>query len=262
MPLPVCKRNVSVLTNSDVNPGAVTVLRMACKSWSCKACAARKRNRWRTALSMQLPSVSIVWTMHTITIANPHGDDSERAAVHSAEVIRAGWDTLMKRLKRRMGKFSYVRVLEYHKSGALHVHLLIGKPLPPCEEIDDEGIWQWGRQNAPECGFGWRYHVLDIPPGRAIGYVTKYLTKVSNEQEAAMSAHRVRRIQTSRDIKAPSPAVSDTQWEKRSLITLEEVYDTWHYLSQESRYLSDDDYVTPDGSLSPIWPKESDIEKD
>lgn len=262
MPLPVCKRNLSVLTNDTLRGDAVVVIRMACKSWSCKACAARKRNRWRTALSMQLPAVSTTWTMHTVTIANPYPHDARAAAQHTAQVIRTGWEPLIKRLKRRLGRFSYVRALEYHKSGALHVHVLISAPMPPDEEVDKEGIWAWGRENAPQLGFGWRYHVLGIPSGAAVGYVTKYLTKVSNEQGRAMSSHRVRRIQTTRDIKAPASSASEERWVKRSLITLDEVYDERHYLSQESRYLTDDDYINPDGTISPVWPKDSDVQDD
>lgn len=56
----------------------------------------------------------------TLTLS---GDDNKNGS--TLQAFRKAWPKMRKRINRYRGKFHYVRVLEQHKSGQFHAHLLI-----------------------------------------------------------------------------------------------------------------------------------------
>lgn len=154
----------------------------------------------------------------------------------SLAFIRKNWDKLMKRLKRAYGDFSYIRVLEQHQSGVLHIHLLMS-----IHHTDlHTGVSKNGQKYsyssmlkgiAVDVGFGFITNTQNIVDdsgtqanaGLVVSYITKYMTKQSDSFDQAVRGKRVRRVLTSRDIGSPKVQESSDEWWLREGIYLMEV---------------------------------------
>jgi len=213
--------------------------RLRCKSWSCPFCASGNRNRWRAFLLDVLPSISEVWSFHTLTLpswvrANKEYSSEDRT-IASLSLIRANWDKIMKRIKRQLGSnVQYFRVFEKHLDGCLHVHFLLSHWIPEvgdCGEqlelrfVDkgDESYYYWPflKTIAPECGFGYisSSENIYIDPKKTVGYVTKYMTKEDFDINQMLSKYRIRRFQSSQGIGSQEKwGQTEDFWEVRSFI--------------------------------------------
>jgi hypothetical protein len=85
------------------------------------------------------------------------------------EYYSHAWDVFLKRIRRRFPKIRFLRIVELHKSGIPHFHIL----------IDHYISHTWITHTFPECGGGMVNWIKLIDPGRAINYVLKYVTKGS-----------------------------------------------------------------------------------
>jgi len=234
-----CQRFKKVLVSHAPQMSKLT--RTRCKMWDCRFCAVVNRKRWRAALLAYLNSVAgkeKVWSFNTITVPraiHKHANAEFRMSL-SLAFIRKNWDKLIKRLKREYGNFSYVRVLEQHQSGVLHIHLLSS-----FHHTDlHVGIGKKGasysyspsfKRHLTETGFGFitnSQNILDehgesANAGLVVGYITKYMTKQSDAFAQAVAGKRVRRVLTSRDIGSPKQVESEEQWFLRDGVYLFEV---------------------------------------
>jgi len=234
-----CARFKKVLTTySDVQNRLV---RTRCKMWDCRYCANINRKRWRAVLLSYFNSEegrTKVWSFNTITIPRYiHRHSMVQARIElSLAFIRTNWDRLIKRLKREYGNFSYVRVLEQHQSGVLHIHLLASFHLTDLHT----GYGKRGKaysyspkfkSHVTACGFGFisnSQNILDehgepANAGYVAGYPLKYMTKQSESFATAMRGRRCRRVLTSRDIGSPQVQESSDIWWLRDGIYFEEV---------------------------------------
>jgi hypothetical protein len=84
------------------------------------------------------------------------------------------WDVFVKRLRRYIGKIHYLRIVELSASGRPHFHILIDRFIPH----------EWITSTFPECGGGKVNWIKLCDPGRAFGYITKYITKGLNGDES------------------------------------------------------------------------------
>lgn len=201
------------LHTTDKGEGDALIYRARCKQWTCEYCAELNRRVWRARLMLEVEKEPVVgWYFWTFTLL---GKDHEGDTATSLQVWREHWDTLMKRLKRDVGKFRYVRVFEGHKSGILHVHMLADATYSDVVEIaESDGRVNYRSDTCEkhliEIGLGWRHDIKPIittdysEDGHArnvSAYVTKYLTKAiqSNVRQLLKDAGmpRVRMIQTS-----------------------------------------------------------------
>lgn len=213
--------------------------RLRCKSWSCPFCASGNRKRWQAYLLDVLPSVSEIWSFHTLTlpswIRERGGFTDEDRTLASLSLIRANWDKLMKRLKRQLGaNVQYFRVFEKHLDGVLHVHFLLSHWIPEDELKTTHGsynvkkdtwnnhysYWRWLKDNAPECGFGFMTSSENLTIAEAaVGYVTKYMTKEDIDINSMLSKYRIRRFQSSQGLGSQEQwGKTEDFWEIRSFI--------------------------------------------
>jgi hypothetical protein len=194
----------------------VLVVRTRCKMWTCPYCAIHNQKMWRARIIEHInnprpkwiflrvgfgaitETASKKWTWFTLTA------HSKKRGAASLANLRRAWDTLIKRAKRKYGKFDYVRVYERHKDGSYHLHAIASFHFGDIKErkarVDGSRTKYsvWLKKNATELKLGYYTHADDIQRNHAgyiASYVTKYMTKLS---DTAMSEFgRIRRIQAS-----------------------------------------------------------------
>jgi len=188
--------------------------RLRCKSWRCEYCAIENQKLWRKHLKRKIIDLGGTWYFGTIT-----APAWNRTPEKTLEVIRTNFDRFMKRLRRVWKKgVEYVRIYEKHEKGAFHLHVIIAN-LSPCVVVyksragrvafrphdhdKGRGIWAvktWWKKTLAKCGCGYIADIKAIPAVQAIGYVTEYMTKSSQDYHVP----NLRRIQTSRGIGSPN----------------------------------------------------------
>lgn len=269
-----CRRIRGIARTETYFDDKIAFSRVRCKSWKCPHCARVNRSQWRAVLSKFLRDDTRKWSFITITLPR----DAHRSAQESAQFIRDNWNTLMKAIKDEYKKqiaalkksgqgLSYIRVLEQHKSGAWHVHLLISIEITDSvrkERKDGSIYWQSAtirRIVAPTTKEREKYGILRRSwgyihdaqnletNGERVAYVTKYMTKRGETFEDAATEKKLRVIQTSRDIKF-NPEKSPHDWQIKSAVYREDIArQTWHDLNR-NRDISEDDmqpyYPHPD----------------
>jgi hypothetical protein len=211
--------NFSGLAYTHDMPNRIAVIRLRCGLWSCDFCAKKNAQEWSHFLQARLKWIGH-WHFITLT-AHPHAHEDKK----TLENIRTGIDLIFKRL-RRIGKISYVRVFETHKSGAIHAHILIsgltdriavktaknGKTAYSLWRVPQAKARLWAlksvmKKMAHECGIGYMVDVQSFSQSQhAVRYMVKYLTK---DSQRGITEKYVRRIATSQDIGSPK---SDSQY--------------------------------------------------
>lgn len=240
-------RSIAVANQDNKN----LLARLGCNQWDCPICAKKLRSKWRAHLENKCNKVSSEWSFHTLTVPDwiHKLDTPEDRCLASLSRIRGGWDKFMKAMKRKFGKFEYIRVFEKHESGALHVHFLTSFHLPeddlkmPKKKGAKFGYSKWIKANAPKRGFGVITSSANLPAAASVTvmYVTKYMTKEDDFVKELIGKYRVRRIQTSQGIGSPK-IVSELDWQLRTLIPKDE-NDEKHYFDVSARrYLNEDDF--------------------
>lgn len=193
------------------------IARLGCGKWSCPACSQRLASKWRARVINAVNEIGGLWTWFTITA---HG--KMRGGYNSITNLRNGWDKLIKRMKRKFGKFCYVRVFEQHKDGSFHIHAIANFHFNDIrirvskKDKSETKYSYWLQQNCKKLGMGLYTHADDIESGKHAGYVasyvTKYMTKMSGDFVKFIG--RVRRIQPSQNFpKLPNKKVE--KWEFR-----------------------------------------------
>src|SRR5262245_8786744 len=135
--------------------------RLDCKRLSCVQCGPKGARRYRRAIAREA-EVRGLKRFLTLTI-NPVRLLQE----DSADYIRECWNKFRTYLKREFGqRVEYIAVLELHKSGVAHLHVLIDRYIPK-EWLDS--AWK-----AVGGGFTW---INDVDVHRVSVYISKYLTK-------------------------------------------------------------------------------------
>lgn len=207
------KVNLSVKATD--NTGNILIYRPRCKQWDCPYCAIQNAKIWRARIMLEIQKSAIeIWHFWTLTL---DGCDHDGNTANSLWKWRESWDSLMKRIKRDLGKLRYIRIFEPHKDGTLHVHMLTDKTYADVARVEEDD----GRDNyrskelekhLTDLSLGWRHDVRPIHTKDKIddgvarnvsAYVTKYLSKDLQSltrqvlKDAGMS--RVRMIQTSQN---------------------------------------------------------------
>jgi len=251
----------------DIN--AKKLFRLRCKQWDCAYCAKFNNWIWRRHLREYVNAVGYEgWSLLTITARGKAHRNSS-----TLEAIVKNWDRLMKRLTYSWGKKPYVRVLEMHKSGEFHAHLLI-RYMPP-DASDGKKYRTYGKKNqhgeivkarryrgiahiqlkSHAFGVGLGF-ICDFSPilmteteddshrvNRVVAYITKYLTKGFS---AGLPKY-TRRIQTSREIGSPK---GDKNGSRLDLVYYLSIHDIGNFGAIEdvsrSHMVTFDDFLESD----------------
>lgn len=241
------KTNISCARYSGIaraeNSEKKYVAQLRCKQWDCAYCARQNALQWRAAIIDYINKSSHTqWSFWTVTVparVHNHEDIEARYSIGLA-LIQASWDKLMKRAKRYLGKFEYVRVIETHTSGAPHIHLLASvfmsdSVLKHRHDGSQYHHSAWLKENATACGFGYIHDCQNIVntsertdvqnAGYVASYVAKYMTKDDSKDDSFRKKMRVRKIQTSRGIKRLNLS-SDLSWEVSGRVSVLEIVQT------------------------------------
>lgn len=173
--------NAWALRHRVVNEETGEVARMRCGSWTCGYCGPRKVNEWRQLIEAAEPVLHL-----TLTKAGKTVEEAARALTTFMQALRRG----SKRKGREAYPVEYFAVLERHENfeeNGFHWHILIkGVDYLPYKEVI-EPLWHSATHG--KSGFGW---IDAVKNSRAIGYVTKYLTKdILRQEQGTKTVERV-----------------------------------------------------------------------
>jgi hypothetical protein len=177
------KRNCGIWTvvgSSD--DGMRTIFhRVNCKTWGCCFCGPRKAKRYKFLIG-KLAEHEQLKRFLTLTL------DPSKIEGDSVRYLRGVFNKFRLYLRRRYGApVKYIAVLEFHKSGIAHLHVLIDRYVP----------WEWIKQSWCALGGGQVVFIKYVDVHRIARYLSKYLTK-----ELLLSApKRARRVTTSRSLR-------------------------------------------------------------
>jgi hypothetical protein len=155
---------------------------LKCKRWNCQYCGPKRAKRTKAAIRAMAEAHGLSRFL-TLTL-----DPKKLEAVGDpVAYIRSTFNKFRVYLQRRYGKgVKYICVLEFHKSGLPHLHILLGRFIPQ----------KWISKTWDRIGGGNRAFIKQVNIGNIAHYLSKYLTK-----EMLLSAPpRARRITSSRNI--------------------------------------------------------------
>jgi hypothetical protein len=138
---------------------------LRCGLWTCRYCGPRKVNEWRQFIAAAEPTLHLVLTKAGKTV-----EEAARALTTFMQALRRG----SKRKGRPSYPVEYFAVLERHanfEENGFHWHILLkGVESIPYATIKE--LWASATHGMAENGW-----IQRITNSKAIGYVTKYLTK-------------------------------------------------------------------------------------
>lgn len=133
---------------------------LVCNRWGCRKCGPRKAKRLAYRIEKAQPNKLITLTIDPKQYENPR---------EAYDKTRRQLPELSKIIKKKLGSFEYLRVLETTKAGWPHYHLMARCPYIPQRTLSE--LWA-GLTAAP---------IVDVRQIRKIdnvfAYVVKYLCK-------------------------------------------------------------------------------------
>jgi hypothetical protein len=173
--------SVPFLAGFSRQQGKAFIFKADCDMWTCAECAERKKNQW--LIRAQRGSREIISSGMALTFATITSHRKLKSSAATLAVFPRAWGKLYKRLKRKTPDLKYLMILEHHKNGRIHAHMLSNCD---CSK-------RWLKDNAAQCGFGFMADIQPVTSERAVaGYVTKYLTKSLAGMELPQKTRRVR----------------------------------------------------------------------
>ena len=191
--------------------GSQRFYRLPCKGWKCSRCGPKKAKHYRHAISRVAEELRLCRFM-TLTL------DPRMIVGESVNYLNECWAELRTYLRRKYRVSpQFIRVLEFHKNGKPHLHILIDRYV----DIDWlKAAWiAVGGGQERRC----QINIKFVDVHRVARYVSKYLSK-----ELLLSApKKSRRVTTSRGVhlnekREPSSAV--WKLERRTINGLFEDY--------------------------------------
>jgi hypothetical protein len=166
--------------------------RLNCKTWGCPYCGPRKAKRYKYLIG-QLAEREQLTRFLTLTL------DPAQIQGDSVRYLRGVFNKFRLYLRRQYGKpVKYIAVLEFHKSGIAHLHLVVDRYIP----------WEWIKQSWSALGGGNVVFIKYVDAHRISRYLSKYLTK-----DLLLSApKRSRRVTTSRSLHLIEKKDADGSW--------------------------------------------------
>lgn len=223
---PFCPNLHMLAVADNARNGEKSFIRLRCKMWTCEYCAAVNRQMWRAKLIHHIHHTGGCWAWFTLTAHR-----YTRGEQKSLNNLRGAWDTLIKRMKRKYGKFSYARIYEKHKDGSYHIHAICSFAFDDItmrtarKSGKKTSYSRWLKKTAWELGLGMYTHAANIESGElhsgyVASYITKYIVKLTPEIKSEFG--RVRHIQTSQNWIVKEFG-SDESWSVKSGIYWDDV---------------------------------------
>lgn len=135
---------------------ASIVFASPCKRWGCKSCGPRKARKMAYRVESAVPNKFITLT------CNPNHMEAPRQVY---DRTRRQLSEMAKVLRKKLGEFEYLRILEVTKKGMPHYHLLARCPYIPQSDLST--IWN-ELTNAP---------IVDVRKIQKCDNVFRYMVK-------------------------------------------------------------------------------------
>ena len=217
---------------------AEKAVRLDCKTWGCAYCGPRKAARYKHAIRAIAEKHALTRFM-TLTL------DPSKIEGDPVPYLRRVFNKFRVSLLRKFKcSISYIAILEFHKSGIPHLHVLVDRFVKQ----------QWISESWSALGGGNIVDIRFVDVHRISNYLAKYLTK-----ELLMSAPlRSRRVTSSRSIHLFEKTPSETTWalDDRSIFHLFAIAES---VAQEVQVDSEGfifSFVLPVGIDTPPWRKQ------
>lgn len=165
-----------------------TAFPLLCKSWDCPHCAKKKGKKIKKIIKANFDKSAV---MLTLTYQQAGRD---KLAVWQS--LGKSWNNLLTYIKKKLKiKLKFVRVVEAHKSGFPHLHVIIDRFIPTNEAL----------RTLMRYGFGYQMRQQKMSTQNAANYVAKYLTKFEWSDQAKMyrSMTKTRVVSMSRSLQMP-----------------------------------------------------------
>jgi hypothetical protein len=181
------------LRGKEVNPdGTFSDIFVAgkCKAWDCPTCRAIK-GRW---LQDQIQTIFADSDLHMLTLTY----FQNKPKIEVWKNLGSTWNKFRTYLKKLYPDIFYIRIIEPHKSGYPHLHVLLS------QFVSLQKVTKYITKQ----GFGWNACLTKITSDSGSAYVSKYLTKAewSDEANALRKLSNSRIVSASRGIKlTPEP---------------------------------------------------------
>jgi len=177
------------------------VLKANCDTWECKECREHKKSQWVAhAITGSKAIISPGMVLNFVTITcHP----KLKSFATTAAIFPHAWSLLYARMKREQAHFEYLMVMEQHKTGRLHAHIL----------TSHQAKTRWMKDNCAKSGFGHQAKVRIVEnEGQAAGYTAKYIGKSLGGQPLPPHFRRVRTSQGWEKAIEISRFPSDADW--------------------------------------------------
>jgi hypothetical protein len=166
--------------------------RLNCKTWGCVYCGPKKAKLYKYLIG-KIAEREQLTRFVTLTL------DPSKIRGDSVRYLRGVFNKFRLYLRRKFHVIvNYIAVLEFHKSGIAHLHLLVDRFIP----------WDWIKQSWSALGGGTVVFVKFVDVHRVSRYLSKYLTKELLQSAPARS----RRVTTSRSIHLIEKKKTDGAW--------------------------------------------------
>ena len=214
------------------------LIRLNCKTWACAYCGPRKAWRYKQA-------IRVIAERHSLTRFLTLTLDPSKIEGDPVRYLRRVFNKFRVSLLRKFKcTVTYIAILEFHKSGIPHLHVLIDRFVRQ----------QWISESWSALGGGGIVDIRHVDVHRISHYLAKYLTK-----ELLMSAPlRSRRVTTLRSIHLLEKTASDTTWvmDERSIFHLFSIFESF---AQDVQVDCDGflfSFSLPVGTDTPPWSKQ------
>lgn len=190
---PNCGHGLVVLLNPDTNQ--VRIVPMRCRKWSCPHCSTIKLQHAQAQARAGHPERHIVLTL---------SKDSPADQAEAVAYINRCFGRLVAAIRKEFGAFEYMRVLELHKSGRPHLHILSRGTYIP---------WKWLSRTWQRLSGAWMTHIHHIDrTSNAVNELTKYLAKTAVQLQGL--THKTNIITTSKHWRIDPPTKDSAYSEK------------------------------------------------
>jgi len=176
------------------------VFQADCDLWECAECAERKKAKWVARAIIGSQEIFSAGTAVQFVTVTCH--PSLRSFAATVAVFPHAWSLLYARMKRQQESFEYLMIMENHKNGRLHAHML----------TSFQAKTRWWKDNARQSGFGYMAKESDktVEPAKAGFYIGKYLFK---QLQRDIYPRGYRRIRCSRLWPKLSGKPRDENWQ-------------------------------------------------
>ena len=164
-----------------------------CKQWKCPRCGKTKQKKLINDVKQAAQDYKL---FRFVTITLPAELRSEDFTTQN-KYIKDSWSKLRKRLARKYKGFRYIWILERHKDGTPHMHILVSHYIPQRTLSDI----------CAEVGLGKIVDIRRVKDNKIASYIAKYVAK-----DVSVLPKAVRRFNFSKGIRIVLKLVSTGKW--------------------------------------------------